>query len=232
MFGMFFEHGPFTINSTMHLVPNNFTWAGVANMLYIDQPIGTGASYSGVSQLLLPLLLPLPLPLPPLLLPAGLAVQGPWSVASPHVHTWGCNCPPGPPALPADNARCLPMLPLPLQDPSDSSTSELEVARTVVAFFHAFYKGAPQLASVLALHARGHACCWLPAVVHARGMLADPECPACSSRPDHHLPAVTGQRVGSPVARCVPHQPPAPLPHCLYRLQPRSTASWPGPSCT
>jgi hypothetical protein len=52
MFGMFFEHGPFTINSTMHLVPNNFTWAGAANMLYIDQPIGTGASYSGVSRML------------------------------------------------------------------------------------------------------------------------------------------------------------------------------------
>ncbi|PSC76189.1 serine carboxypeptidase-like [Micractinium conductrix] len=46
LFGVFFEHGPWGLNATLGLVPNPHTWAAAANLLYIDQPIGTGLSYS------------------------------------------------------------------------------------------------------------------------------------------------------------------------------------------
>lgn len=68
------ENGPYTINETLGLVPNPNTWAAVANMLYIDSPVGTGLSYSASSA-------------------------------------------------------------------ADGSTTELDVAKTLTAFFQAFYRG-------------------------------------------------------------------------------------------
>ncbi|EFN53184.1 hypothetical protein CHLNCDRAFT_136997 [Chlorella variabilis] len=46
LWGMFVEHGPYSLSTSRQLVPNSFTWATVGHMLYIDQPIGTGLSYS------------------------------------------------------------------------------------------------------------------------------------------------------------------------------------------
>lgn len=48
LFGLFFENGPYTINLKGLPVSNPHTWALAANMLYIDQPINTGLSYSTV----------------------------------------------------------------------------------------------------------------------------------------------------------------------------------------
>ena len=48
LFGLFFEHGPFTLTPSLALAPNPHTWAGAAHLLYVDQPIGTGWSYSAV----------------------------------------------------------------------------------------------------------------------------------------------------------------------------------------
>ena len=48
LFGLFFENGPYTINQKGQAVANPNTWALAANMLYIDQPINTGLSYSTV----------------------------------------------------------------------------------------------------------------------------------------------------------------------------------------
>ncbi|KAI3900944.1 hypothetical protein MKW92_015494 [Papaver armeniacum] len=47
-FALFHENGPFTIanNDSMTLMWNEFGWDQVSNILYIDQPIGTGFSYS------------------------------------------------------------------------------------------------------------------------------------------------------------------------------------------
>jgi hypothetical protein len=42
------ENGPYTLTSSLQLAANNWTWAGVGHMLYIDQPIGTGLSHSTV----------------------------------------------------------------------------------------------------------------------------------------------------------------------------------------
>ena len=42
------ENGPYTINSSLQLVSNPSAWTGFANMIYIDQPINTGLSYSSV----------------------------------------------------------------------------------------------------------------------------------------------------------------------------------------
>lgn len=72
LWGMFVEHGPYSLSTSRQLVPNSFTWATVGHMLYIDQPIGTGLSYS--------------------------------------------------------------------TKPGDATTSQLDVAQTVVAFLQAFYK--------------------------------------------------------------------------------------------
>ena len=43
------ENGPYTINASLQLVSNPSAWTGFANMIYIDQPINTGLSYSSVS---------------------------------------------------------------------------------------------------------------------------------------------------------------------------------------
>lgn len=43
---MFYENGPFTIADNMSLVWNPYGWDKASNLLYVDQPIGTGFSYS------------------------------------------------------------------------------------------------------------------------------------------------------------------------------------------
>ncbi|KAI0254935.1 carboxypeptidase S1 [Lactifluus subvellereus] len=47
MIGLFLENGPCTFNNISGLTPalNPYSWNNAANMLYIDQPIGTGFSF-------------------------------------------------------------------------------------------------------------------------------------------------------------------------------------------
>jgi carboxypeptidase C (cathepsin A) len=51
MVGLFAENGPCTFNNVSGPIPvlNPYSWNNVANMLYIDQPIGTGFSYGSDS---------------------------------------------------------------------------------------------------------------------------------------------------------------------------------------
>ncbi|KZV47203.1 serine carboxypeptidase-like [Dorcoceras hygrometricum] len=43
---LFYENGPFHITSNLSLTWNDFGWDKVSNIIYVDQPIGTGFSYS------------------------------------------------------------------------------------------------------------------------------------------------------------------------------------------
>ncbi|TVU19121.1 hypothetical protein EJB05_35255 [Eragrostis curvula] len=43
---LFYENGPFKIASNMSLVWNDYGWDKVSNLIYVDQPTGTGFSYS------------------------------------------------------------------------------------------------------------------------------------------------------------------------------------------
>ncbi|KAF5729478.1 Serine carboxypeptidase-like 49 [Tripterygium wilfordii] len=43
---MFYENGPFTIADNMSLLWNEYGWDQASNLLYVDQPTGTGFSYS------------------------------------------------------------------------------------------------------------------------------------------------------------------------------------------
>ncbi|OVA17989.1 Peptidase S10 [Macleaya cordata] len=43
---VFYENGPFTIADNMSLVLNEYGWDKASNLLYVDQPTGTGFSYS------------------------------------------------------------------------------------------------------------------------------------------------------------------------------------------
>jgi hypothetical protein len=43
--GLFLENGPFKINEDMTLRLNPFSWNRQANILYVDQPVGTGMSF-------------------------------------------------------------------------------------------------------------------------------------------------------------------------------------------
>ncbi|KMZ69154.1 putative Serine carboxypeptidase [Zostera marina] len=43
---VFFENGPFTIADNMSLIWNDYGWDKVSNLIYVDQPTGTGFSYS------------------------------------------------------------------------------------------------------------------------------------------------------------------------------------------
>jgi carboxypeptidase C (cathepsin A) len=45
MEGMFIENGPYTIKDEKTIKVNPHGWHKFANMLYIDQPVGTGMSY-------------------------------------------------------------------------------------------------------------------------------------------------------------------------------------------
>ncbi|KAL8558529.1 hypothetical protein ACOMHN_038853 [Nucella lapillus] len=46
LFGLFVEQGPFLINKDTKLVPRNITWNGKYSMLYVDNPVGTGYSFT------------------------------------------------------------------------------------------------------------------------------------------------------------------------------------------
>jgi cathepsin A (carboxypeptidase C) len=41
---LFYENGPYTINNDMSLNSNAYSWNKVSNLLYVDQPVGTGFS--------------------------------------------------------------------------------------------------------------------------------------------------------------------------------------------
>ncbi|XP_021897704.1 serine carboxypeptidase-like [Carica papaya] len=43
---MFYENGPFSIASNMSLLWNEYGWDKASNLLYVDQPVGTGFSYT------------------------------------------------------------------------------------------------------------------------------------------------------------------------------------------
>ncbi|GFQ00205.1 serine carboxypeptidase-like 47 [Phtheirospermum japonicum] len=43
---LFYENGPFKLTDKLSLVWNDYGWDNVANILFVDQPIGTGFSYS------------------------------------------------------------------------------------------------------------------------------------------------------------------------------------------
>ncbi|XP_059456068.1 serine carboxypeptidase-like [Corylus avellana] len=43
---MFYENGPFTIANNLSLVWNEYGWDKASNLLYVDQPTGTGFSYT------------------------------------------------------------------------------------------------------------------------------------------------------------------------------------------
>ncbi|KAK9806679.1 hypothetical protein WJX73_007406 [Symbiochloris irregularis] len=43
---VFYENGPYTITKDLSLKTNPYGWDQTANMIYVDQPIGTGFSYS------------------------------------------------------------------------------------------------------------------------------------------------------------------------------------------
>lgn len=46
LFGLFVEHGPFYVNKDTQLVPRNITWNEKYSMLYVDNPAGTGFSFT------------------------------------------------------------------------------------------------------------------------------------------------------------------------------------------
>ncbi|CAA0832605.1 Serine carboxypeptidase-like 48 [Striga hermonthica] len=43
---LFYENGPFHVTDNLTLTLNDFGWDKVSNLIYVDQPIGTGFSYS------------------------------------------------------------------------------------------------------------------------------------------------------------------------------------------
>ncbi|KAM9308706.1 putative serine carboxypeptidase CPVL [Gastrophryne carolinensis] len=47
MFGLFVEHGPYIVTKNLTLVHRDFSWTNKYSMLYIDNPVGTGFSFTG-----------------------------------------------------------------------------------------------------------------------------------------------------------------------------------------
>ncbi|XP_053465272.1 probable serine carboxypeptidase CPVL isoform X5 [Nycticebus coucang] len=46
MFGLFVEHGPYIITSNMTMRTRDFPWTFTLSMLYVDNPVGTGFSFT------------------------------------------------------------------------------------------------------------------------------------------------------------------------------------------
>nr|XP_028606665.1 probable serine carboxypeptidase CPVL [Podarcis muralis]XP_028606666.1 probable serine carboxypeptidase CPVL [Podarcis muralis]XP_028606667.1 probable serine carboxypeptidase CPVL [Podarcis muralis]XP_028606668.1 probable serine carboxypeptidase CPVL [Podarcis muralis] len=46
MFGLFVEHGPYVVNKNLTLSERKFPWTSKFSMLYIDNPVGTGFSFT------------------------------------------------------------------------------------------------------------------------------------------------------------------------------------------
>ncbi|XP_071803134.1 probable serine carboxypeptidase CPVL [Asterias amurensis] len=46
MFGLFAENGPFTVTKDLKLVPKKYAWTSKYSVLYIDNPVGTGFSFT------------------------------------------------------------------------------------------------------------------------------------------------------------------------------------------
>ncbi|KAK7080870.1 hypothetical protein SK128_028085 [Halocaridina rubra] len=46
LFGLFAEHGPFNVDENLHLVPRDYAWTRTHNVIYIDNPAGTGFSFT------------------------------------------------------------------------------------------------------------------------------------------------------------------------------------------
>ncbi|XP_037072651.1 venom serine carboxypeptidase-like isoform X2 [Pollicipes pollicipes] len=46
LYAMFVENGPYSIDADLNLVPRNLTWVNTHNVLYIDNPVGTGFSFT------------------------------------------------------------------------------------------------------------------------------------------------------------------------------------------
>ncbi|KAL3849525.1 hypothetical protein ACJIZ3_011407 [Penstemon smallii] len=47
---LFYENGPFHIANNLSLVWNDYGWDKISNLIYVDQPIGTGFSYTSSKQ--------------------------------------------------------------------------------------------------------------------------------------------------------------------------------------
>ncbi|XP_025025847.1 probable serine carboxypeptidase CPVL isoform X2 [Python bivittatus] len=47
MFGLFVEHGPYIVQKNLTLTKRMFPWTSKFSMLYIDNPVGTGFSFTG-----------------------------------------------------------------------------------------------------------------------------------------------------------------------------------------
>lgn len=46
MFGLFAENGPYRVDTNLKLVPQPYTWNSKYHMLYIDNPVGAGFSFT------------------------------------------------------------------------------------------------------------------------------------------------------------------------------------------
>ncbi|KAJ9584276.1 hypothetical protein L9F63_021398, partial [Diploptera punctata] len=46
LFGLFTENGPFSINKKFYLVPREYSWTKTHHVIYIDNPVGTGFSFT------------------------------------------------------------------------------------------------------------------------------------------------------------------------------------------
>ncbi|GAB2250559.1 hypothetical protein Droror1_Dr00016809 [Drosera rotundifolia] len=47
---LFYENGPFKVNDQLNLVWNTYGWDQASNILFVDQPVGTGFSYTNDSR--------------------------------------------------------------------------------------------------------------------------------------------------------------------------------------
>jgi vitellogenic carboxypeptidase-like protein len=48
MFGLFVENGPFSVDQNLNVVARDFSWNLHYSMLFIDNPVGAGFSYTQV----------------------------------------------------------------------------------------------------------------------------------------------------------------------------------------